>query len=257
MVIICGVSDLLLYPSNARTQHFVAAYFLTAGGLGLFKGTRDVANFIAVFAGLLVYFTLSISNLAIFFIYLLIPALAFLFRTDLNPKIAYFFELPKRPVQSIVMSALVLGGLVAISLASILLPSYFYVRHEVSGFCFACPKAVAFGKMWMLGGVEEVSRVGLLVVTPRPVQSSLLWSLAHLHDAEYWGQAWDKSLCVKEDGCISDFEARKSFSVVANYSYAVGMLLMGLLLLWLTKKTRSVWPSLVAHILYNVLINLT
>jgi membrane protease YdiL (CAAX protease family) len=253
-----GILEFLWYQSNTGTYPLSAVFFLAAGVLGLFKGTRSYASFIALILGLLVFWSPGLATFAILALYVLIPILVFLLlQTDIEPKLAVFFRLPKRPVPTLLMSTLVLGGLIAIGLAAIVVPAHLFVKQAPHAFKHAPLSTLAAGNVWWLGGVEEFSRLGLQVMLPRAIQSSLLWSLAHHHDLKYWEDAWEQSLCLPEESCVADSSAKRSFTVATNYAYAVGMILQGVLLLWLINKTRSIWPSVVCHVLYNALVNLT
>jgi membrane protease YdiL (CAAX protease family) len=253
-----GILELLWYQSNTRTHHLAAVFFLVAGAVGLFKGTRGYANFVALILGLLVFWSPGLATFAVLSLYVSIPILVFLLlQTDIDRDLAVFFRLPKRPVPTLLMSTLVLGGLVAIGFAAILVPSHFFVKHEAGAYRNSSLATLSVGNTWLLGGVEEFSRVGLQVMLPGPVPSSLLWSLAHRHDAKYWEEAWERSFCLPEEGCIAGSSAKKSFAVATTYGYAAGMILQGVLLLWLINKTRSIWPSVICHVLYNALVNLT
>ncbi|WP_297557450.1 type II CAAX prenyl endopeptidase Rce1 family protein [Meiothermus sp.] len=169
----------------------------------------------------------------------------------LHPGLIDLMRLPANKSRSLYLSIVVLAAGIAVYLVAVGVPATKYgVPTSSPAKLFELPLTSVSPTQYqsfLSGFNEEIFRAGYLVNgLSHPLLNALLWAVAHPHSLQRIERRWGVDL--------SDSPYKNAFLKTVLISYFFAMLLQGLLLLWLMRKTQSVWPSILCHLAHNALV---
>lgn len=258
-VVLWGLSILLFNQNNEDELAIILVYYWVAGFLALFKARVHWSVWALVTAitfgasgdpKMIAFLIIPLSWLLPLIVYLLIKI--GLLHTDL----ANLMRLPAEKTRAILLTALVWGSSSALYLLAVSAPAFSYGVLSASQIEFkglATSNATVPTSSEVLSSFnEEVIRAGLMLNgLPNPLLNSLLWVLAHplILSANRVEERTESAWGVNLDGMAN----KDAFVKTILAAYFLAMCVHGFLLLWLIKRTHSVWPAVVCHLVHNLL----
>ncbi len=252
-----GLLLLLHNQNNEDELAIILVYYSVAGFLVLFRASVHWSLWALIAA---IAFGTSGDPRMIAFLIIplswLFPIIVYLLMKTgwLHTDLANLMRLPTEKTRAILLTALVWGSSSALYLLAVSAPAFSYGVLSASQIEFkglATSNATVPTSSEVLSSFnEEVIRAGLMLNgLPNPLLNSLLWVLAHPHSAHRVEKRSESAWGVNLDGMAN----KDAFVKTILAAYFLAMCVHGFLLLWLIKRTHSVWPAVVCHLAHNLL----